>query len=137
MNIRILHTGDLHFTDSNKTGLLDDIVRCTNHLIDTAGETRPDVIVIAGDVYDEAVVFGSPASLAAAAFIRACAGIAPVLIIRGTSSHDAPGSVGLLGELAGSFPIYTADWPGQVGLLDDGRLSQTMAGSTWTQGYRS
>jgi exonuclease SbcD len=119
MNLRVLHTGDLHFTDNNKTGLLDDIIKCTNHLIDTAEEARPDAIVIAGDVYDEAVVFGSSASLAAAAFIRACAGIAPVLIIRGTSSHDAPGSVGLLGELAGSFPIYTIDWPGQVGLVDN------------------
>ena len=116
MNLRVLHTGDLHFTDNNRNGLLDDIVKCTNHLIDTAEKTRPDIIVIAGDVYDEAVVFGASASLAATAFIRACADIAPVLIIRGTSTHDAPGSVGLLGELAGSFPIYTTDWPGQVGL---------------------
>jgi len=117
MNLRVLHTGDLHFTDNNKAGLLDDIIKCTDHLIEIAHTVTPDIIVIAGDVYDEAVVFGSSASLAAAAFIRQCADIAPVFIIRGTSTHDAPGSVGLLGELAGSFPIYTTDWPGQVGLI--------------------
>jgi exonuclease SbcD len=119
MNLRVLHTGDLHFTDNNKNGLLDDIVKCTDHLIAVAHNVNPDIIVIAGDVYDEAVVFGSSASLAAATFIQACAGIAPVLIIRGTSSHDALGSVNLLGELAGSFPIYTTDWPNQVGLVEN------------------
>lgn len=129
MKLRVLHTGDIHFTDSNKTGLLDDIIKCTDHLIDTAEEARPDVIVIAGDVYDEAVVFGGSASLAASSFIRQCADIAPVHVIRGTSSHDAPGSVGLLGELAGSFPIYTTDWPGQVGLLHDGRFSTIVDGT--------
>lgn len=117
MNFRVLHTGDLHFTDNNKTGLLDDIIKCKDHLIEIAHTVTPDIIVIAGDVYDEAVVFGSSASLAASSFIRQCADIAPVLIIRGTSTHDAPGSVDLLGELAGSFPIYTTDWPGQVGLV--------------------
>jgi exonuclease SbcD len=129
MNLRVLHTGDLHFTDNNRNGLLDDIIKCTNHLIDTAEKTHPDIIIIAGDVYDEAVVFGGSASLAASAFIRQCADIAPVLIIRGTSSHDAPGSVGLLGELAGSFSIYTTDWPGQVGLLHDGRFSTIVDGT--------
>jgi DNA repair protein SbcD/Mre11 len=129
MNLRVLHTGDLHFTDNNKNGLLDDIVKCTDHLIAVAHNVNPDIIVIAGDVCDEAVVFGSSASLAAATFIQACAGIAPVLIIRGTSSHDAPGSVNLLGELAGSFPIYTTDWPGQVGLLHDGRFSTIVDGT--------
>jgi exonuclease SbcD len=129
MNLRVLHTGDLHFSDNNKNGLLDDIIKCTDHLIAVAHNVNPDIIVIAGDVCDEAVVFGSSASLAAARFIQACAGIAPVLIIRGTSTHDAPGSVGLLGELAGSFPIYTTDWPRQVGLLNDGRFSTIVDGT--------
>jgi exonuclease SbcD len=129
MNLRVLHTGDIHFTDNNRNGLLDDIVKCMDHLIDTAEKTRPDMIVIAGDVYDEAVVFGGSASLAASSFIRQCADISPVLIIRGTSTHDAPGSVCLLGELAGSFPIYTTDWPGQVGLLHDGRFSTIVDGT--------
>jgi DNA repair protein SbcD/Mre11 len=129
MNLRVLHTGDLHFTDSNKTGLLDDIIRCTDHLIAVAKRDIPDIIVIAGDVYDEAVVFGGSASLAASAFIQQCADIAPVLIIRGTSTHDAPGSVHLLGEMEGTFSRYVTDWPGQVVLLHDGRFSTNIDGT--------
>jgi exonuclease SbcD len=117
MSLTILHTGDLHFTDNNKNGLLGDIIMCTHHLLGIAKDVTPDVIVIAGDVYDEAVVYGGPASIAASEFILACAEIAPVLIIRGTTSHDAPGSVDLLEKLRGKFPIYATDKPVQVGLV--------------------
>lgn len=119
--IRILHTGDLHFC--NKKALLDDIIKCTDFLLNQAAIELPDLIVIAGDIFDEGVLLGSPASLAAIEFVQKCSMVCcPVIIIRGTSTHDAENSLDVLNKLRSTWPIYIADRPEQVALTRDNKF---------------
>lgn len=110
--MKIIHTADLHFT--NKPQLLADITKCADFLISVADQDKPDVIVIAGDLYDEGVQLGSPASLEAIDFIYQCGMIAPVLVIRGTTSHDAEGSIEPLNKLRTTYPVYATDQIEQI-----------------------
>ena len=110
--MKILHTADLHFT--NKPQLLADIVKCGDFLTDFANNEKPDLIVIAGDLYDEGVQLGSPASLEAIDFVYRCGMIAPVLVIRGTTSHDAEGSIEPLNKLRTAYPVYATDQIEQI-----------------------
>jgi exonuclease SbcD len=116
--MKIIHTGDLHF--DNPPQLLAEIVKCTDYLAKAARIEQPDMIVISGDTFHESVELGSPAALAAMDFIRNCGEIAPTLIIRGTTTHDAPGCVEALGKLKATHPIYTTDRPCQIALTAHG-----------------
>ncbi|OPY64152.1 MAG: Nuclease SbcCD subunit D [Syntrophorhabdus sp. PtaU1.Bin002] len=113
--MKILHTADIHM--NNKPQLLADIVKCCDYLI-TQVEERPDLIVIAGDLYDEGVQLGSPASLAAINFVYRCGNVAPTIIIRGTTSHDAEGSISVLNILKTIYPVFATDWIEQVALIN-------------------
>ncbi|OPY84309.1 MAG: Nuclease SbcCD subunit D [Syntrophorhabdus sp. PtaU1.Bin153] len=116
--MKILHTADIHM--NNKPQLLADIVKCCDYLITQAVQERPDLIVIAGDLYDEGVQLGSPASLAAIDFVYRCGNTAPTIIIRGTTSHDAEGSINPLDKLKTVYPVYVTDRIEQVALTDRG-----------------
>ena len=123
--MKILHTGDLHF--DNPPQLLAEIIKCSNHLIDVAIGEQPDLIAVAGDTFHDSVELGSPASLAAMKFIQQCADIAPVVVIRGTTTHDAEGSVNALAKLKGKNSIFVTDRPEQVYLLDSGQFVTNLA----------
>lgn len=116
--MKIIHTGDLHF--DNPPQLLAEVVKCSEYLIKTAEMEQPDMIIVAGDTFHERVDLGSPASLAAMEFIKKCGDIAPTLIIRGTSTHDAPGSTDALGKLKAKNPIFSTDRLCQVALTAEG-----------------
>jgi len=116
--MRILHTADLHF--QNNAAVLDDIVKCAGFLLQKAQETSPDMIVIAGDTFHEGVQLGSPASLAAIEFVQRAAMVAPVLIVRGTTTHDTEGAIDALGKIKATYEIYVTDRPGQVMLTSKG-----------------
>ncbi|MCX5810756.1 MAG: metallophosphoesterase [Proteobacteria bacterium] len=123
--MKILHTGDLHF--DNPPQLLAEIVKCSNHLIGVAIGEQPDLIAVAGDTFHDSVELGSPASLAAMKFIQQCADIAPVVVVRGTTTHDAEGSVNALAKLKGKNSIFVTDKPEQVYLLDSGQFVTNLA----------
>ncbi|MDO9529665.1 MAG: metallophosphoesterase [Syntrophales bacterium] len=123
--MKILHTGDLHF--DNPPQLLAEIVKCSNHLISVAIGEQPDLIAVAGDTFHDSVELGSPASLTAMKFIQQCADIAPVVVIRGTTTHDAEGSVNALAKLKGKNSIFVTDRPEQVYLLDSGQFVTNLA----------
>jgi exonuclease SbcD len=116
--MKILHCADLHFT--NKPQLLADIQKCCTVITNPGTLEAIDLIVIAGDLFDEGVQLGSPASLAAMDFVYRCGQIAPVVIIRGTSSHDAEGSINILSKLKTYYPVYATDRPEQIALDETG-----------------
>ncbi len=116
--MKILHTGDVHF--DNPPQLLAEVVTCTDYLLGAAQTEAPDLIVVAGDTFNDTVELGSPASLAAMDFIQRCALIAPTLVIRGTSTHDAEGSVNALAKLRGRYPIFVTDRLCQVAFTGSG-----------------
>lgn len=104
----ILHTADLHF--SNNTEKLVEVVRTTNFMLERAIVEKPDCIVIAGDTLDEfdgRIRLDSECARAAISFIERAADIAPVIIIRGTKSHDRE-SPYLFQHLHGFNPIHVA-----------------------------
>ncbi len=120
--MKSMHAADIHF--NNKPQLLADIIKCCDFFIATAIEEKPDLITIAGDLFDEGVQLGSPASLAAIDFVYKCGNVAPTVVIRGTTTHDAEGSINALAKLKTVYPIYVTDRLEQVGLTTGGFLTQ-------------
>jgi len=118
----ILHLGDIHF----RNDLLTEIEKCVDFAARTAESTiRPDVIVIAGDVFDERQTYDSPAFLAADRYIRRLSMIAPVLIVKGTPSHD-----GQTLKFFENERVYVSEIPEQVFLTPRGfvRFNGTVPG---------
>ncbi len=114
--MKIAHCADPHF--QNKP-VLDDIVKCSDYFVDTCLAEDVDLILIAGDLFHEGVQLGSPASLAAIAFVKKCGDIAPTVVIRGTSSHDAENSIAVLNDIKAAYPIYATDRLEQVALTQE------------------
>lgn len=98
MSIRILHTGDLHignFPGPEQNGenvRYKDICKCLDALVAGAREQRPDVAVIAGDIFHQARVWsdrGLKENQTAVKFLRELERICPVVVMRGTPNHDS------------------------------------------------
>lgn len=118
----ILHLGDIHF----RNDLLTELEKCVEFVTRAAESTvRPDVIVIAGDVFDERQTYDSPAFLAADRYIRRLSRIAPVLIVKGTPSHD-----GQTLKFFENERVYVSEMPEQVFLTPGGfiRANRTVPG---------
>ena len=118
--MKILHTADLHF--DNNPAFLRDIVKCCNYLLSHhAKEEKPDVIVVAGDTFNQGSILGSPATIEAINFVMGCAEIAPVLIVKGTLSHDSPPDcLDVFQNLKCSNPVYVAKAIEQIALTKNG-----------------
>lgn len=114
--MNILHTGDLHFCEDPK--LLQDIVKCCDFLLATAARIVPGLSVIAGDIFDEKTSLDSPAVMAAIDFVVALGGISPVLIVRGTPTHDND-SLHVFRKIQSKFPIYVSENIEQVMLTTE------------------
>lgn len=105
---KVLHTADLHF--SKNADKMQEVVRTTYHLLQYAASVRPDCIVISGDTvdqYDGVIPYDSPCARAVNTFILRAADIAPVVIVRGTLSHDK-NTPSMLQDLRGRHPIHVA-----------------------------
>jgi len=106
--MKILHTADLHF--SNDADMLREVIHTSDYIIDWASKNVPDCIVIAGDILDEykgRIRIDSTCARSAISFVERAAAIAPVVIVRGTKSHDRD-SVYLFQHLHSRFPIHVA-----------------------------
>ena len=63
MAIRILHTGDLHIgnfpgpEENGENVRFKDICKCLDALVAGAKEQKPDIAVIAGDIFHQARVW--------------------------------------------------------------------------------
>jgi len=109
--MKILHTGDIHF----RGDLLDEIVKCSTFMLDKARDISPDVSIIAGDLFDERQPYDVPAFVKALEFVHRLSEISPVLIVKGTSSHD-----GRTLEFLKNRRIYVSERPEQVILTAEG-----------------
>ncbi len=96
--MKILHTGDLHLgnfpgpeTAGGNARFLD--IRALLHdLVSFIEKETPDLVIIAGDLFNQARVWSSRGleeQSVIATLIRDIAKISPVIAIRGTASHDA------------------------------------------------
>ncbi|MBI5327026.1 MAG: metallophosphoesterase [Deltaproteobacteria bacterium] len=115
--MKILHCADLHF--ANDEAVLTDIVKCCGYLLNTAEKERPDIAVLAGDLFDEKVSLDSPAVKSAVDFVVNLGSLAPVLLIRGTNSHDHD-SLHIFKNIDTAYPIYVADSIEQVAWTSGG-----------------
>lgn len=109
----ILHVSDSHFQD-DKT-ILNEIVKCNDVVIETAKKDRPDLIVHAGDIFEERYSWDSDPAQRAIDFVMALADIAPLIIIKGTNTHDVGDDVlRPFSKLNTIYPVYTSTKLGQV-----------------------
>ena len=115
--IKVLHCADLHFDD--EPGRLQNTVECCDRILTTAQAELPDLIAIAGDVFERGLVLGSPGTLAAIDFVYRCGNIAPVVITSGTPTHDAVNSTEVFNKLRTKHPVYATSFPHQVGLTNE------------------
>jgi len=114
---KVLHSADLHFSIS--VDKLPEVVRTTDSLLVQARAEQPDVIILAGDTldeYDGRIRLDSECARAAISFVQQAADIAPVVIIRGTKSHDRE-SPYFFAHLRGKNPIHVATSIEQVALV--------------------
>ena len=117
MTLKVLHTADLHFSIS--TDKLPEVIRTTDALLVQARAEQPDVIILGGDTvdeYDGRIRLDSDCARAAISFVQQAADIAPVVIIRGTKSHDRE-SPYFFRHLRGKNPIHVATSIEQVALV--------------------
>jgi DNA repair protein SbcD/Mre11 len=114
---KVLHCADLHFDD--EPGRLRNTIECCDRIVETARIEAPQLIVIAGDVYERGLILGSPGTLAAIDFVYRCGTIAPVVITSGTPTHDAPNSTEVFNKLGTGHAVYATGLPRQVGLTNE------------------
>jgi len=112
MDTKILHCADLHFDD--EPGRLQNTIECCDQVIATAQVEIPDLIAIAGDIYERGLIIGSPGTLAAIDLVCRCGDIAPVVIVSGTPTHDTSNSTEVFKKLRTKYPIYSTGIPRQV-----------------------
>ena len=108
---KILHIGDEHFDDC---GLLSEVEKSSRYIVESAKEEMPDLIISAGDILDCRQTHDSPALSSCIAFVRELAEIAPVFILKGTTSHDGM-SVKFFETLNTRHKVYVSETIEQVG----------------------
>lgn len=118
-SIQVLHIGDVHYCDK----FLPEVARCMTSVIQIAAARRPDLIIIPGDTFDHRLEQNSPAFFAALRAVRALSEVAPVFILQGTLSHDAPHAVEVFRHMESAFPVHVCTTIQQVVLGRDGRFS--------------
>ena len=107
--IKLLHTSDWHIGNYKgpvKEGVnlrFADIANCLSSLVEQARAEQPDIIVISGDIFNQAEVQANRVSqevVLAEHTIRSLAETTNnVIVLRGTPNHDGAGQFRLLEEL--------------------------------------
>ena len=121
MPIKILHTGDIHLGDlsgptrdgENLRRL--DTLACMDAIVSTAQAEKPDITVIAGDLFNRSRVWADTAledvNDAITRFLRPlCAASNAVVLLFGTENHDNPRAFEVIGKTTRDLPnlrIYT------------------------------
>ena len=89
MALRLLHTSDWHLGRSfHEASLLEDQAWVLDRLVEALRDTRPDALVVAGDLYDRAVPPHEAVTLLDSFLNRAAELRVPVVAIAG--NHDSP-----------------------------------------------
>ncbi len=146
--MKILHTGDIHLGDLNgpvrdgKNARRQDTLRCMDYIAEVAAREKPQVTIIAGDLFNRARVWADTVledvNEAITRFIRPlCQSSQAVVLLFGTENHDNPRAYDTLMEVTSDEEnlhiytkpavetIHTNDGPVQIMALpgfDRGRL---------------
>ncbi len=115
--MKAAHLADLHF--SNNDEKREEVVRCSDAILDIMQADPPEVVILSGDVLDEhdgRIRLDSECARAAISFVERAADIAPVVIIRGTKSHDRDAPY-IFTHLRCRYPIHVATEIEQVALV--------------------
>lgn len=84
-NMKILHCADLHARDKN----IEEIEKCCDFIVETAVKQEIDLAAVGGDCFDSRdIKLDSRAAKLIIRTVSRLADIAPVVIIKGTESHD-------------------------------------------------
>lgn len=106
--MKIVHTGDWHIGKVfNQTSLIDDQAYVLEQLVQLLAEEKPDVLIIAGDVYDRAVPGVEAVDLVDDVLSRILLDLRiPVLVVAG--NHDSPDRLGFGSRLLTARRLYIA-----------------------------
>lgn len=101
--LKVLHFSDLHANRKN----LEKVKVALDHVIKTAEERKPDLILFTGDMWDgqTTIDYSSPLMMVIDEFAD-LSRISPIVIIRGTPSHDRPGSLEVFGSIRTKQPVF-------------------------------
>ena len=146
MAIRVLHTGDLHignFPGPEQNGenmRYKDICKCLDALVAGARESRPDIAVIAGDIFHQARVWsdrGLKEQQTAVKFLRELSEVCPVVVMRGTPNHDSEEQFKTLeSTFAGDDSVHIVTEPGTDAYHSyDGKVIQIACLPGFDRGY--
>jgi len=104
--MRFIHTADWHLGRSFfNVSLIDDQAHVLNQLIDIVSETKPDVLIIAGDVYDRAVPPTEAVKLLDEVLCRLILDLkVPIILTAG--NHDSPLRLEFAARLMESHRLY-------------------------------
>lgn len=106
--MKILHTADWHignFKGPEKDSVNlrgSDILRCLSFIVNRARQESPDLIVVSGDVFNQAKSWADralPETVEAIRIFRFLGKIAPVCVLKGTPNHDGAGQFQVLSEV--------------------------------------
>lgn len=106
--MKILHTSDWHIGRSlNEKSLLEDQACALESFLDCVKDWRPDVVVVAGDIYDRSVPSKEALALADEVFSRLILEFkVPVLVIGG--NHDGRERLAFSGGILKRQGLYIA-----------------------------
>lgn len=104
--MRFIHTADWHLGRLfHGVSLMDDQAYLLDQLVDLARDARPDVILVAGDVYDRAVPPPEAVRVLDDVLSRLVLDLkVPVVIIAG--NHDSPGRLNFASRLLAGQRLY-------------------------------
>jgi len=119
--VEILHTADWH----SRAEDLDEIKACGDTILKTALERKPDLVVIAGDVFHSRDAKAESEHVKySIGLVRDLSGICPVVGVIGTPSHDGKAPL-LLNSVGSNHEVFIAERPVQVILRNDQLLPLT------------
>ena len=108
--MRILHCGDWHVTDKN----IEECRKCLMFMALSARENNPDIILIAGDIFDSRDVrLDSKAAKLVFEVVSRLADVAPVAVLIGTPSHDGMAAE-VLSHIRATFDVIVSSRPEQI-----------------------
>ncbi|MFA5322559.1 MAG: metallophosphoesterase [Smithella sp.] len=111
--MKILHVADIHGRDKD----IEEIEKCLNFAVETIFEQAVDLAVIAGDCFDSRdIKLDSRAAKLIIRTVSRLADIAPVVIIKGTESHDG-NAPEILQYARGKYPVCVASSPMQIKMV--------------------
>lgn len=117
--MRIIHLSDIHAADQ----WLDECKKCCEFVLQKAKNEPPDLIVVAGDVFDSRdIKLDSPACKYIFQFMHNLSEIAPLAIVSGTPIHEGHATENLAFASAFEHNVKVSTMPEQL-YLHRGQLT--------------